>query len=186
VVGRLARAAPQLTDEEIFLLASSVHGSGERGGVGQISDTFVWALRHLASDTGLAGRLRENPNDIPVFVEEIVRLHSTIQYPPRVALRDIRIGDLDLSAGDTFAIAAGAASREGDGGDQVNDRVCRHWGFGAGEHRCRANHLVRAVLRVLVEEWLAQIHQCAVPDGFVPQYIPGRSALVELPLTWLT
>jgi Resolvase, N terminal domain len=184
VVSRLARAAPQLTDEEIFLLASSVHGSGERGGVGQISDTFVWALRHLASDTGLAARLGENPNDIPVFVEEIVRLHSTIQYPPRVALRDVRIGDLDFSAGDTFAIAAGAASREGGGGDQVNERMCKHWGFGAGEHRCRANHLVRAVLRVLVEEWLAQIHQCAVPDEFVPQYIPGRSALVELPLTW--
>jgi Resolvase, N terminal domain len=186
VVSRLARAAPQCTNEEIFLLAASVHGSGERGGVGQISDTFVWALLHLASDTRLAGRLRENPDDIPVFVEEIVRLHSTIQYPPRVALRDIRIGDLDLSAGDTFSIAAGVASREGDGGDQVNERVCRHLGFGAGRHRCRANHLVRAVLRVLVEEWLAQIHQCAVPDGFVPQYIPGRSALVELPLTWQT
>ena len=186
LVGRLARAAPQCTDEEIFLLAASVHGSGERGGVGQISDTFVWALLHLASDTGLAGRLRENPNDIPVFVEEIVRLHSTNQYIPRVALRDTRIGDLDLSAGDTFCIAAGAASREGDGGDQVNERVRTHWGFGAGRHRCRANHLVRAVLRVLVEEWLAQIHQCAVPDGFVPQYIPGRSALVELPLTWQT
>jgi hypothetical protein len=186
VVGRLAQAAPQCTDEEIFLLVASVHGSGERGGVGQISDTFVWALRHLASDTGLAGRLREKPDDIPVFVEEIVRLHSTIQYPLRVALRDTRIGDLDLSAGDTFSIAAGAASREGDGGDQVNERMCRHLGFGAGRHRCRANHLVRAVLRVLVEEWLAQIHQCAVPDGFVPQYIPGRSALVELPLTWQT
>jgi cytochrome P450 len=186
VVARLARAAPQLTDEEIFGLASSVHGSGERGGVGQISDTFVWALLHLASDTGLAGRLRENPGDIPVFVEEIVRLHSTIQYPLRVALRDIRIGEVDLSAGEMFAIAAGAANREGDGGDQVNERACKHWGFGAGEHRCRANHLVRAMLRVLVEEWQAQIHQCAVPDGFVPQYIPGRSALVELPLTWQT
>jgi cytochrome P450 len=186
VVARLARAAPQLTDEEIFGLASSVHGSGERGGVGQISDTFVWALLHLASDTGLAGRLRENPSDIPVFVEEIVRLHSTIQYPLRVALRDIRIGDVDLSAGEMFAIAAGAANREGDGGDQVNERACKHWGFGAGEHRCRANHLVRAMLRVLVEEWLAQIHECAVPDDFVPQYIPGRSALVELPLTWQT
>ena len=186
LVGRLARAAPQCTDEEIFLLAGSVHGSGERGGVGQVSDTFVWALLHLASDTGLAGRLRENPNDIPVFVEEVVRLHSTTQYLPRVALRDTRIGDLDLSAGDTFCIAAGAASREGDGGDQVNERVRTHWGFGAGRHRCRANHLVRAVLRMLVEEWLAQIRQCAVPDGFVPQYIPGRTALVELPLTWQT
>jgi Resolvase, N terminal domain len=186
LVGRLARAAPQCTDEEIFLLAASVHGSGERGGVGQISDTFVWALRHLASDTGLTERLRGNPNDTLVFVEEIVRLHSTNQYIPRVALRDTRIGDIDLSAGDTFCIAAGLASREGDGGDQVNERVRTHWGFGAGRHRCRANHLVRAVLRVLVEEWLAQIHQCAVPDGFVPQYIPGRSALVELPLTWRT
>jgi cytochrome P450 len=186
VVCRLARAAPQLTDDEIFVLASSVHGSGERGGVGQISDTFVWALLHLASDTGLAGKLRENPGDIPVFVEEIVRLHSTIQYPLRVALRDTRIGDLDVSAGEMFAVAAGAANREGDGGDQVNERACKHWGFGAGQHRCRANHLVRAVLRVLVEEWLAHIHQCALPDGFVPKYIPGRSALVELPLTWQT
>ena len=163
-----------------------MHGSGEHGGVGQISDTFVWALRHLASDSGLAEKLRENPDDITVFVEEIVRLHSTIQYPLRVALRDIRIGDLDVSAGDMFAVAAGAANREGEGGDQVNERACKHWGFGAGDHRCRANHLVRAMLRVLVEEWLARIHQCAVPDGFVPQYIPGRSALVELPLTWQT
>jgi Resolvase, N terminal domain len=186
LVSRLGRAVPQCTDDEIYLLAESVHGSGARGGVGQISDTFVWALLHLASDTGLAVRLRENPDDIPVFVEETVRLHSTIQYPPRVALRDMRIGDLHLSAGDTFSIAAGAAGREGDGGDQVNERACKHWGFGAGRHRCRANHLVRAVLRVLVEEWLARIHECEVPDGFVPQYIPGRSALVELPLTWQT
>jgi cytochrome P450 len=186
VVGRLARAAPQLTVEELFALAASVHGSGERGGVGQISDTFVWALLHLASDDGLAERLRANSGDIAVFVEEIVRLHSTIQYPLRVALRDVRIGDLDLSAGEMFALAAGAASREGDAGDQVNERACKHWGFGAGEHRCRANHLVRAVLRVLVEEWLAQIHECTVPDGFEPQYIPGRSALLELPLTWQT
>jgi hypothetical protein len=37
---------------------------------------------------------------------------------------------------------------------------------------------------LVVGEWLAQIHQCAVPDGFVPQHIPGRTALVELPLTW--
>jgi Resolvase, N terminal domain len=186
VIGRMARAAPHCSDEEIFLLVASVHGSGERGGVGQISDTFVWALRHLASDAGLAERLRENQNDIPVFVDEIVRLHSTIQYLPRIALRDTRIGNLDLSAGDTFSIAAGAANREGDGGDRVNERVCKHLGFGAGPHRCRGNHLVRAVLRVLVEEWLAQIHQCVVPDGFVPQHIPGRSALVELPLTWQT
>jgi hypothetical protein len=186
VTGRLARAAPQCTDEELFLLVASVHGSGARGGVGQISDTFVWALLHLASDTGLAARLRENPEGITIFVEEIVRLHSTIQYLPRVALRDTRIGDLDLSAGDTFCIAAGAASREGDGGDQVNQRVRKHLGFGVGTHRCRGNHLVRAVLRVLVEEWLAQIHRCAVPDGFVPQHIPGRSALAELPLTCQT
>jgi hypothetical protein len=184
LVGQLAQAAPQCSDDEIFLLTSSVYGTGERGGVGQISDTFVWALLHLASDTGLADKLRENPNEIPVFVEEIVRLHSATPYPARVALRDTRIGDLELSAGDTFAVAAGAANRAGDGGDQVNGRVCKHWGFGAGEHRCRANHLVRAVLRMLVEEWLAQIHHCAVPDGFVPQYIPGRSTLVELPLTW--
>jgi cytochrome P450 len=184
VVARLARAAPALTDEEIFGLAASVHGSGERGGVGQISDTFVWALRHLGSDAGLAGRLRENPESIAVFVEEVVRLHSTIQYPLRVALRDTRIGDLEVSAGEMFAIAAGAANREGDGGNRVNERAAKHWGFGAGEHRCRANHLVRAVLRILVQEWLAQIPQCALPDGFVPYYIPGRSALVELPLTW--
>lgn len=184
LVDRLARAAPQCTDEEIYFLASSMHGSGARGGVGQISDTFVWALLHLASDAGLAGRLRDNADGIPVFVEEIVRLHSTIQYPIRVALRDTRIGDLELSAGDMFSIATGAASREGDGGDQVNERVRRHFGFGAGPHRCRANHLVRAVLRVLVEEWLAHIRQCAVPDEFVPRYIQGRSALVRLPLTW--
>jgi hypothetical protein len=37
---------------------------------------------------------------------------------------------------------------------------------------------------MLVGEWLAKIHQSTISDGFVPQYIPGRSALVELPLTW--
>jgi hypothetical protein len=186
LVRRLAEAAPQCTDEEIFLLASSVHGSGERGGIGQIGDTFVWALLHLASDAGLADKLRENPDHITVFVEEIVRLHSITPYPARVALRDTRIGDLELSAGDTFALAAVEANRAGEGGDHVNERVFRHWGFGAGEHRCRANHLVRAVLRMLVDEWLAKIHQSTIPEGFVLQYIPGRSALVELPLTWRT
>jgi len=63
----------------------------------------------------------------------------------------------------------------------------RHWGFGGGPHRCPGAHLARTALTVLIEEWLKQISEFELAQGFTPKIDPrGAETLASLPLTWST
>ncbi len=183
LVSQLMHLAPQLTDEEIYILAEFV--ASPVLGVGQV---FGYALFELATDPALARKLCETPSSIPVFVEEIARLEPTTSCPARVAVSGTRIGDVDVSAGERIMLAIGAANREAAGGDQVNTRVRKHWAWGAGRYRCLGNHLARAVLCVMVETWLERIPEFTVPPGVLPAGGSGQGdrfwRFVELPLTW--
>jgi cytochrome P450 len=65
-------------------------------------------------------------------------------------------------------------------------KVHRHWGFGGGPHRCIGSHLARIELTVIVHEWLTQIPDFDLPQGYTPDInFPSKSfALKSLPLSW--
>lgn len=178
VVSRLIQAAPQLTDEEVYHLAARC--ARPLPTIGQV---FGVALFELGRDPVLARTLRGNPAAIRVFVEEAVRL-SPARETTRIALADTRIGDVDVPAGEHIEVSISAANREAS--DDFNERVRKHWGFGAGRHRCLANHMVRSLLCVTLETWLDRIPEFRVPAGFVPTFRPPQQGtwFEELPLTW--
>lgn len=180
IVSRLIQLAPQLTDEEVYHLAGRC--ARPLPTIGQI---FGVTLFELGRDPVLARTLRGNRAAVRVFVEEAVRL-SPARETTRIALADMRIGHVDVAAGEHFEVSISAANREASGGDAFNDRVRKHWGFGAGRHRCLANHVVRALLCVALETWLDRIPEFRVPAGFVPTFRPPQRGtwFEELPLTW--
>lgn len=178
LVSELIRLAPVLTDAELLQLAGGV--ARPLSSVGQVLGA---ALFELGLDPVLAGGLLGDPFAIRVFVEEMVRLAPICE--PRIALADTRIGDVDVAAGERIMVAHSAANRAADGGDDINQRVRKHWGFGAGRHRCRGNHLVRAILCVVLETWLSRVPGFRVPPGFTPTFQSHEEMwFEELPLTW--
>jgi cytochrome P450 len=50
----------------------------------------------------------------------------------------------------------------------IGARAHRHWSLGAGSMRCRGGHIVRQVLRVLVEEWVDRAGHLGLAPGFWP------------------
>jgi cytochrome P450 len=66
----------------------------------------------------------------------------------------------------------------------MDGKVHRHWGFGGGPHRCIGSHLARIELTVIVDEWLRQIPDFELPQGYAPDIkFPSKSfALKSLPL----
>ena len=122
-------------------------------------------LGHRGSDaragtpSRLAHRLCQNPAEISVFVEEIVRLESSAPVVPRVTTEEVTIAGITLPAGSRVRLCLGAINRDGSdaisGDDLVLDgKVHKHWGFGGGPHRCVGSHLARMEMNVVVTEWL--------------------------------
>ena len=119
-------------------------------------------MLELARRPHLRTELCENPDQIRVFVEEIVRLESSAPIVPRVTTEDVTVAGITPPAGSQVRLCLGAINRDGSdaisGDDLVMDgKVHKHWGFGGGPHRCVGSRLARMEMNVVVTEWLSRI-----------------------------
>lgn len=142
--------------------------------VRNVATMFGPLLYELVRDPARADSLREQPELIPGFVEEVIRLNSGIPMLTRLATADITIAGVEIPAGTPVLLCTAVADRDGTKGrtdELILDRKPRrHWGFGGGAHWCRGWHLVRGVLRSVAEEWLARAGRVVLADpGFRPE-----------------
>ncbi len=135
--------------------------------------------------------LRDDPRQIRVFIEEIVRLEPSAPVAPRITTEFVEVGGMTLPPGTSVRLCMAAVNRDDSDATSTNElvmdgKVHRHWGFGGGPHRCLGSHLARIELTVIVGEWLRQIPDFDVPADYVPEInFPSKSfALKELPLRW--
>ena len=161
-----------LTDEEalgmafMFVLA----------GLDTVTSAIGSAMLELARRPDLRTRLCENPGEIRIFVEEMVRLESSAPVIPRVTTEEVTVAGTTLPAGSRVRLCLGAINRDGSdaisGDDLVMDgKVHKPWGFGGGPHRCIGSHLARMEMNLVVTEWLRRI-----PDFELP-WIPAGDQL---------
>ncbi|GBG39254.1 cytochrome P450 [Mycobacterium montefiorense] len=159
-----------LTDEEalgmafFFVLA----------GLDTVTSAIGAAMLELASRPDLCARLREQPDAINVFVEEIVRLESSAPVVPRVTTEEVTIAGITLPAGSRVRLCLGAINRDGSdaiSGDELvmDGKLHKHWGFGGGPHRCVGSHLARMEMNVVVTEWLSRIPHFELAPGYRPE-----------------
>ncbi|MCV7377360.1 cytochrome [Mycobacterium alsense] len=160
-------------------------------GLDTVTAAIGFSLFELARRPQLRDSLRDNPRQIRVFIEEIVRLEPSAPVAPRVTTRMVTVGGMTLPAGTSVRLCMAAVNR--DGSDEISTdelvldgKVHRHWGFGGGPHRCLGSHLARLELTIVVDEWLRQIPDFAVPPDYTPEIrFPSKTfALKELPLRW--
>ena len=160
-------------------------------GLDTVTAAIGFSLFELARRPELRTKLRDNPRDTRVFIEEIVRLEPSAPVAPRVTTEYVEVGGMTLPPGSQVRLCMAAINR--DGSDKVSSddlvldgKVHRHWGFGGGPHRCLGSHLARIELTVIVGEWLKQIPDFELAPDYTPEIsFPSKTfALKALPLSW--
>lgn len=159
-------------------------------GLDTVTAAMTAALLELARNPELRAKLRDEPEQMSVFVEEIVRLEPPAPMLPRVTTAEVTIGDITLPADTPVRLCIAAINRDDTDEISTNDvvmdgKVHRHWGFGGGPHRCLGSHLARMELTLILEEWLKRIPEFSVEAGFEPEIeFPAQTfALARVPLT---
>ena len=132
-----------------------------------------WHLFELARRAELCDMLRRQPELIRGFIEEVLRLEPMVPGCQRFTSQPTTVSGVELPAGAVVMLCIGAVQRDGSDAMSTDDLVIgagahRHWSLGAGSMRCRGGHIVRQVLRVLVEEWVDRAGHVGLVPGFRP------------------
>jgi cytochrome P450 len=170
-----------LTDAEalglsfVFILA----------GLDTVTSVIGTTMLELARRHDLCDDLRQNPDNVPAFVEEMLRLEPAAPVVGRITTQPVTIAGVTLPEGAEVRLCLGAINRDGSdatsGDDLVMDgKLHKHWGFGGGPHRCLGSHLARMELTIVVSEWLKRIPEFDLAPGFRPE-IKWPSATCSLP-----
>ena len=133
------------------------------------------AVLMLAERPDLQQQLREEPERIPDFIEEVLRLESPFRMMMRSVPRPTSLGGVDLHEGDTLLMLFGAANRDPaqfarpDEVDLDRDNARTHLAFGKGIHYCVGARLARLEGQIVLAELLARTSHIELdPDVATP------------------
>jgi cytochrome P450 len=98
-------------------------------------------------------RLLDEPALLPAAVEELLRFESPLQLNNRLLTAPLRVGGVELQAGDFVTLGIGAANRDPAVFDAPHDLdVARkpnpHLAFGQGHHACAGMNVARLEARI--------------------------------------
>jgi cytochrome P450 len=152
---------------DVMLIAANLFAAGQETTARMLGT----ALRRIGESPELQQTLRTEPQRIPAFVEEIVRIESPIQGNFRLARRATTVGGVPIAAGTTLMVLEGAANHDPRQFecpadmrlDRANGR--QHVGFGFGIHACAGAPLARAEGRVSLERILERTTDIRVSEA---------------------
>ena len=135
------------------------------------------AVRILAEQPELQEQLRGNPEQIPTFVEEALRLEAPFRYLMRSVPRDTTLGAVDIPAGATVLLLWGAANRDAteferpDEVDLQRPAPRRHVSFGRGIHYCVGAPLARVEARNVLTVLLERTKSITLDPDRAPRWV---------------
>ncbi|MGD9794394.1 MAG: cytochrome P450 [Acidimicrobiia bacterium] len=160
------------------------------GGLDTVTGMLSFIVRHFAEhpdDRHAFIALMDDPEKVDMAVEELVRFHSIVSIPRRVATACPFRG-ADLQENDIIQVVTPAANRDPrrfPNADRLDFGRTQnvHLGFGLGVHRCLGIHLARRELRIALQE----MHRLIPDYSLDPDHPPvvgsgGVRGLFTLPL----
>ncbi|MFD5075715.1 cytochrome P450 [Streptomyces sp. NPDC058371] len=179
-----------LTDEMLATVGVTMFGAGVISTAGFLTMALVSLVQHPE----LQDELLAHPDRIPAAVDELLRVNLSIgDGLPRLALEDVRLGDVDVRKGELVLVLVEGANfdaREFPDPHKVDltrENSTAHLSFGGGSHYCPATALGKKHAEIALETLLDRMPdlQLAVPvaqlvwrTGFMKR-IPER-----LPVMW--
>jgi cytochrome P450 len=133
------------------------------------------AVRILADDQTLQQTLRKQPELIPNFIEEVLRVESPFRYHLRSVPKNTTLGGVDIPAGATVLLFWGAANRDPvlfTKPDEIDlDRPRAHMTFGRGIHTCLGAPLARLEGKIVLQKLLQRTARFTLDPADKPQWV---------------
>jgi cytochrome P450 len=130
----------------------------------------------LALNPELQAQLRDAPQLLAPFLEEMLRLESPFRYHLRHATRATEVHGVPIAAESTVLLFWGAANRDPAEYDRPDDVVLdrpvpsHHLAFGRGIHFCVGAPLARLEAQIVLTQLLARTEHFALD----PDHPPAR------------
>ena len=126
------------------------------------------ALWHLASHPDDRHRLIDEPEIMPLAIEELLRFYAPVTMA-RLVKDDFEFNGCPMHADEWVLLPFPAANRDPEFFDRADEFIIdreenRHAAFGLGIHRCAGSNLARMELRVAVEVFLERHRDFSLAD----------------------
>lgn len=175
----------RLNEEELVSLAVLLLVAGHETTTNFLGNATLSLLQHPAE----LDRLRQNPDDIPTVLDELLRFDSPVSTATfRYTTEAITLGGTEIPTGAPVLVALGAANRDPErfpSPDQLdaNRDAAGHLAFGHGIHRCVGAPLAKAEAEIALRAVLTRFPglRLAVP----PDQLQWRHARLVRGLTSL-
>jgi cytochrome P450 len=132
----------------------------------------------MGQDQSLFHRLQDDPEAIPIAVEESLRLDPPTAVLLRDCIRDTEVRGVPIRAGEKVAFGIASANRDESHYDEPDRfRLDRpdpkhHLAFGGGPHVCPGSVLARLEARVATLVFLENVAEMKLEPGYVREKVP--------------
>ena len=136
------------------------------------------SLWHLASHPDDLARLVNEPDLMPVAIEEFLRFYAPVTMG-RLVKHDMEYLGCPMKENDWILLGFPAANRDPnvfEDADKfiIDRRENRHLAFGLGIHRCAGSNLARLELRCAIEEFIKRFPRFELADPSAVTWAQGQ------------
>ena len=136
------------------------------------------SLWHLAKSPDDLARLVNEPDLMPIAIEELLRFYAPVTMA-RLVNKDMEYMGCPMKEYDWILLGFPAANRDPkvfeDADRFIIDRLeNRHLAFGLGIHRCAGSTLARMELRVAIEEFIKRYPRFELAEPDAVTWAPGQ------------
>jgi len=130
-------------------------------------------------------KLRQNPELLPLAVDESIRWVTPVKHFMRTATEDYELRGKTIKTGESVMLMYASANRDEDAFDEpfrfkVDRRPNKHLAFGHGAHHCLGHLLAKMEMRALYKALLGKIGDIELtgePAWVQSQFVSGLKTL---------